>query len=96
MTMKKMAAYIQKFLLKKLAMLYQNFRFKDFHFQDAVQVLDLNDRYAGQILSRLVDSGWLSKKRELSDARKKIYRIIEVKFDDIMKDVGNESNDETK
>jgi hypothetical protein len=93
-TEEKMAIYIPKFLLKNLSSLYSKFKFDEFHFQEAVNVLGLNERYAGQILSRLVESGWISKKREHSDARKKIYRIIEVKFEDLMKDIGNESNDE--
>lgn len=89
-----MAAYIPKFLLKKLSVLYRHFSFNEFHFQDAVRVLNLDERYTGQVLSKLVDSGWIAKKREVSDARKKIYRIIDVSFENLMKDIGNEPDDE--
>jgi DNA-binding MarR family transcriptional regulator len=88
-----MASFIPKFLLKKLSVLYQNFSFNEFHFQDAVRVLGLDERYTGQVLSKLVDSGWIAKKREVSDARKKIYRIIDVSFRDLMKDTANATHE---
>lgn len=85
----KMAAYIPRFLLKYLSLLYREFSFNEFHFQDAIRVLGLDVGYAGQVLSRLVEAGWIAKKRNAADLRKKSYRIIDVTFNDIMKDIGD-------
>ena len=87
----KMAAYLPRFLLKKLSILYREFSFNEFHFQDAVRLLDLNEGFTGQVLSRLVEAGWIAKKRDPSDLRKKSYRIIDVTFDEIMRDIGEEA-----
>ena len=84
-----MAAYLPRFLLKYLSHLYQEFSFNEFNFQDAVKVLDLDVGYAGQVLSRLVEAGWVAKKRDPSDLRKKSYRILNVTFDEIMRDIGD-------
>lgn len=86
----KMAAYIPRFLLKYLSVLYRNHSFGEFCFQDAVQELGLDERYTGQVLSRLVEAKWITKKRDPSDLRKKSYRIIDVSLDDIMKDIGDD------
>jgi len=88
-----MAAYLPRFLLKYLSQLYQEFSFNEFNFQDAVKVLDLDVGYAGQVLSRLVEAGWVAKKRDPSDLRKKSYRILNVTFDDIMRDIGDAADD---
>lgn len=89
-----MAAYIPRFLLKNLSILYRKFSFNEFHFQDAVQELAIDERYTGQVLSRLVEAGWIAKKRNAADLRKKSYRIIDVTFNDIMKDIGDGTDEE--
>lgn len=89
-----MAKYIPKFLLKNLSKLYRKFSFEEFYFQDAVEVLDIKEGYAGQVLSRLVDAGWIAKKRNPSDTRKKCYRILDVTLDDIMNDIDAEPDEE--
>lgn len=90
----KMAAYIPRFLLKYLSLLYREFSLNEFCFQDAVRVLGIDERYAGQVLSRLVEAGWIAKKRDPSDLRKKSYRIVNVSFDEIMKDIGDAPDEE--
>jgi len=89
-----MAKYIPRFLLKKLSIIYGEFSFNEFHFQDAVRLLGLNEGYTGQVLSKLVDAGWIAKKRDPSDSRKKNYRIIDVSFDEIMKDIKDAPDEE--
>jgi|GEM_PF-1976813 len=88
-----MAAYLPRFLLKYLSQLYQEFSFNEFNFQDAVKLLDLDVGYAGQVLSRLVEAGWVAKKRDPKDLRKKSYRILNVTFEDIMRDIGDVADD---
>lgn len=88
-----MAAYLPRFLLKYLSQLYREFSFDEFNFQDGVKVLDLDVGYAGQVLSRLVEAGWVAKKRDPNDLRKKSYRILNVTFDDIMRDIGDVADD---
>jgi len=90
----KMAAYIPRFLLKYLSLLYREFSFNEFYFQDAIRVLGLDVGYAGQVLSRLVEAGWIAKKRDPSDLRKKSYRIINVSFAEIMRDIEDSPNEE--
>jgi DNA-binding MarR family transcriptional regulator len=89
-----MAAYLPRYLIKYLSLLYQEFSFNEFHFRDAVRVLNLDVGYAGQVLSRLVDAGWIAKKRNPSDLRKKTYRINNVTFDEIMRDIGEGADGE--
>jgi hypothetical protein len=91
-----MAVFIQKFLLKDLSKLFSKFNYEEFDFQNTVKLLNHNNRYTGQILSKLGKSGYISKRQDPSDGRKKIYRINKVKFEDIMNDIGNESNDDCK
>jgi len=89
-----MVDFLQKFLLKDLSKLFSKFGNEEFIFQNAVTTLNHNNRYTGQILSKLGKSGYISKRRDPSDARKRFYRINEVKFEDIMKEMGNEFSDD--
>ena len=89
-----MAAFLPRFLLKYLSVLYREHSFDKFCFQDAVRDLGLDERYTGQVLSRLVEAGWVAKKRDPNDLRKKSYRIINVTFNDIMRDIGDAADDE--
>ena len=92
--LKNMAIFIQKFLLKDLSKLFSKFSYEEFGFQNSVKLLNHSNRYTGLILARLGKSGYISKRQDPSDGRKKIYRINKVKFEDIMKDIGNGFNDE--
>lgn len=85
-----MTKYVPKFLLKNLSKIYRKFSLEEFHFQDAVEILGIKEGYAGQVLSRLVDAGWIAKKRDPLDTRKKSYRIINVTLDDLMRDIDEE------
>ena len=89
-----MVEFIQKFLLRDLSKLFLKYSYDEFEFQNAVKLLNHSDRYTGQILSRLGKSGYISKRQDPSDGRKKFYQINRVKFEDIMKDIGNESKNE--
>lgn len=70
-----MVKSIPKHLIEKFSILYAKKRSSEFCFQDVVNLLGYNDRYTGQIISKLVKAGWIIKKRDLSDKRVKIYRL---------------------
>ena len=89
-----MVVFIPKFLLKDLSTLFSKFNYEEFEFQNAAKLLNHNDGYTGQILSRLGKTGYISKRQDPSDGRKKFYQINKVKFEDIMKDIGHESKNE--
>jgi len=56
-------------------MLYAKKRNETFNFQEAVEILGKDERFTGQILSELTQAGWITKKREENDRRKKIYNL---------------------
>lgn len=91
-----MAVFIPKFLLKDLSLLHSKFGNEDFIFPDAEKLLKHDVRYSNQILSKLGKSGYISKRRDPTDGRKRIYQINKVKFEDIMKDTRKESHDENE
>ncbi|MDD1723775.1 MAG: hypothetical protein LUQ07_01450, partial [Methanospirillum sp.] len=59
----------------------------EFTFDDAVRTLKKNERYTGQILSKLIEAGWMEKQRDSSDKRKKIYNIVN--FEKVIKELGD-------
>lgn len=85
-----MVASIPKHLLEKISLLYSKYKTEPFTFTNAVDTLQQNERYTGQILSALVKAGWLDKKRERDDKRKKIYRINNIS--QIIEQIGHNMN----
>ena len=73
-----MVESIPKHMLEKISLLYSEFESRKFGFQDAVKILDQNERYTGLILSQLGHAGWISKRRDPKDKRRKIYQIENV------------------
>ncbi|MFA5267958.1 MAG: hypothetical protein WC379_08295 [Methanoregula sp.] len=69
---------LAKYLFQSYCTLYSSFGYDNFDFQKAVKALDHNERYTGQIISKLVNDGWITKGQEVSDARKKIYRLNKI------------------
>jgi DNA-binding MarR family transcriptional regulator len=86
-----MAEFIQKYLWENLSQLFEKYRYDDFNFQNAVKLLNHDKNYTGAILGKLGNSGYISKRPDPSDGRKKIYKINKVKFEDIMKNFGKNS-----
>ncbi len=70
-----MVESIPKYLLEKISLLYSEFKADSITFQDAVKTLAQNERYTGQILSSLGNFGWIEKRRDTKDKRKKFYQI---------------------
>ncbi|MCX9074319.1 MAG: hypothetical protein OIN88_06620 [Candidatus Methanoperedens sp.] len=70
-----MVEAISKWLLEYFSMLYAKKRTETFDFQEAVEILKKDERFIGQILSELNQAGWITKKREETDRRKKIYQL---------------------
>jgi len=70
-----MVESIPKHLLEKISLLYSVYKTDSFTFQDAVKTLGQNERYTGLILSSLGKAGWIEKRRDARDKRKKIYQI---------------------
>ena len=70
-----MVESIPKHLLEKISLLYNEYKMETFGFQDAVKTLGHNERYTGLILSKLFHAGWITKKRDKQDKRKKYYQL---------------------
>ena len=69
---------LPKYLFESYCVLFSSFGLDDFDFQKAVNVLKHNDQYTGQIISKLEKEGWLKKRREVEDARKKVYHLNDI------------------
>lgn len=82
-----MVESIPKHLLEKISIIYSKKGISEFKFQDVVMILGYDVRYTGQIISYLVSTGWIIKKREEKDKRVKIYRIKDPR--EIMKELGD-------
>jgi len=72
-----MVSSLPKNLLEKFARLYAEKGTSEFRFQEAEEILGETGKYVGQILPNLVKAGWLEKKVDPEDHRRKIYRIID-------------------
>ncbi|WP_440955299.1 hypothetical protein ACSAZK_17515 [Methanosarcina sp. Mfa9] len=83
-----MADSIPKHLLEKISIIYAKKGCSEFRFQEVVDILGYNNRYTGQIMSELVSSGWIIKKRDESDKRIKIYKIKDPST--IFEELGND------
>ncbi|MFA4859719.1 MAG: hypothetical protein WC598_03085 [Methanoregula sp.] len=83
-----MVSFIPKFLLTDLAVLFSKFGYNEFAFQNALELLSHDYRYTSIILSKLEKSGYISKRQDPSDGRKRFYKINKINFEDIMKEIG--------
>ncbi len=72
-----MVSSLPRNLLEKFARLYAERGTSEFRFQEAEEILGETEKYVGQILPNLVKAGWLEKKVDPEDSRRKIYRIVE-------------------
>jgi DNA-binding MarR family transcriptional regulator len=89
-----MVSLIPNYLWKDLSRLFSKYSYEEFNFQNALDLLTSDYNYTSQKLSKLEKSGYISIRQDPSDGRRRFYRINKVKFEDIMKDIGNGSNDE--
>jgi DNA-binding MarR family transcriptional regulator len=89
-----MVTFLPKFLLADLGKLFSKFSYNEFDFQNALELLSHDYRYTSIILSKLEKSGYISKRQDPSDGRKRFYKINKINFEDIMKDIGNETGEE--
>jgi DNA-binding MarR family transcriptional regulator len=89
-----MVSFLPKFLLADLGKLFSKFGYNEFGFQNALELLLHDYRYTSIILSKLEKSGYISKRQDPSDGRKRFYKINKINFEDIMKDIGNETGEE--
>lgn len=64
-------------LLEKFARIYAEKGTSEFRFQEAEEILGETEKYVGQILPNLVRAGWVEKKVDPEDNRRKIYRIVD-------------------
>jgi hypothetical protein len=86
-----MVESIPKHLLEKLSMLFREFNTNEFRFQDAIRILGKDERYTGLILSQLGKAGWVSKRHDKDDGRKRFYRVNNV--NDSMNQLGKNISD---
>ena len=84
-----MTSFIPKFLLTNLGKLFSKYGYEEFDFQNAFELLSHDNRYTSIILSKLEKSGYISKRQDPSDGRKRFYKINKINFEDIMKDAIN-------
>jgi DNA-binding MarR family transcriptional regulator len=87
-----MATFIPNYLLIDLSTLFSKYHYDEFTFQNAFDLLSSDYRYTSQKLSKLEKSGYISKRQDPSDGRKRFYRINNLNLEDIMKDIGNGIN----
>lgn len=78
---------IPKYLLERVALLYAKKGTTEFSFDDAMAILGDSRSYMGQILPKLVKAGWIEKKVNPIDRRRKIYRLVAP--DETLKKLGN-------
>jgi len=88
-----MVTFLPKFLLADLGKLFSKFGYNEFDFQNALELLSHDYRYTSIIVSKLEKSGYISKRQDPSDGRKRFYKINKINFEDIMKDIGNEPDE---
>jgi len=86
-----MVSSLPRNLLEKFARLYAERGTSEFRFQEAEEILGETEKYVGQILPNLVKAGWLEKKVDPEDSRRKIYRIVDP--DRILQCLGQELKD---
>jgi len=72
-----MVSSLPRNLLEKFARLYAEKGTSEFRFQEAEEILGETEKYVGQILPSLVKAGWLEKKVDPEDSRRKIYRVVD-------------------
>lgn len=85
---------IPKNLQKKISLLYYKYKNEKFTFQEAMDTLGQNNRYTGQILPSLEKAGWIDKKRNSEDGRRRIYQIKD--FNEVFCEMGQEVNKSEK
>ena len=83
---------IPRHLLEKLSLLFMEFKTGEFSFKQAIDVLGQNERYTGQILSKLGHAGWIVKRRDKKDKRRKYYQVQN--FNEIFERIGEKLKNE--
>ena len=72
-----MTETIPNWLQQRYALLYKNYKDKEFTFQEAMKTIKEDDKvYMGMILSELRKAGWLKVEINPDDARRRIYQLI--------------------
>lgn len=89
-----MVESIPKNLQEKLAIIFVAKGTEEFCFDDVGELLGYTRSYMGQFLSKLVKAGWIEKRVDPSDGRRKIYRIINP--DDTLKRLGERIKNKKK
>lgn len=69
------ARYIAKHLLDGYTRLYKEKRTREFTIQGASEILNIKSNYVYNILSELAKSGWIIRKFDVKDARKRRYQL---------------------
>lgn len=87
-----MVESVPKYLLEKISLLYSSYNTGDFSFQDAIATFGHDERYTGLILSKLVKAGWIEKRRDTKNTRKKIYHIKNIS--EIVEEIGKRLQEE--
>lgn len=70
-----MVDLIGKWLLIRYAKLWNNLSKKKFGFKEAVDILDEDSKKVGAVLSQLYERGWVTRKKNPNDQRKRIYSL---------------------
>lgn len=77
--------------MRDLGKLLKVYEHEEFTFQNAIDLLNHDRGYTGAILASLGESGYIAKRKDPSDGRKRYYRVKNVDFDDIIKNIEHEA-----
>jgi len=83
-----MAEPIPRWLMEKYTLLLKKFKENEFTFDEAMKTLNGDKVYISIVLSRLRKAGWLERKMNTEDARKRIYNLIAPEI--VMKEIAKE------
>lgn len=66
---------VGKWLLVRYAKLWNNFGRKEFDFGQVTDILDENSKKVGAVLNQLYKKGWVNRKTNPKDKRKRLYTL---------------------
>jgi len=70
-----MAKPLPKWLMRRYSLLWVKFKSKEFSHEQATKALSDDERIVSVILSVLKKAGWLERRLDPEDARKRLYKL---------------------
>jgi len=66
---------VAKWLIYRFTKIWKQFKYKEFSFKDALRITGDRPENLRVVIQRLENAGWVEKKLNLREPRKKIYKI---------------------